>query len=93
MIWRVLSAAWPIVVLVLIVAGTALASAQGKDDFVEINPAAMDERLPAVPFIFAAYGIAWAAVLIYVWGVWRRIARVERELREVGAALARDRRG
>lgn len=45
------------------------------------------EELPATPLVAAAYGVAWAAVLFYVWSVWRRLNQVERELGEVRRRL------
>jgi CcmD family protein len=39
------------------------------------------------PLVAAAYGVAWAAVLVYVWTVWRRLAKVERELADVSRRL------
>lgn len=41
------------------------------------------EQLPATPLVLTAYGFAWAAVLFYVWLTWRRLGRVERELKEL----------
>ena len=41
------------------------------------------EELPATPLVASAYAVAWAAVLIYVWSVWRRLNKVDRELAEV----------
>ena len=46
------------------------------------------EVLPATPFVFAAYGFVWLALLVYVYALWRRLARVERELADVNAKLA-----
>lgn len=45
------------------------------------------EELPATPLVAAAYGIAWAAVLVYVWSVWRRLNKVDRELAEVARRI------
>jgi len=46
------------------------------------------EVLPATPFVFAAYAFVWLALLAYVFALWRRLARVERELADVNARLA-----
>lgn len=47
------------------------------------------EVLPATPFVFWAYAIVWLALLVYVFALWRRLSRVERELADVHAKLAR----
>lgn len=41
------------------------------------------ERLPAAPLVLAAYGFVWVAVLFYVWLTWRRLVKVEGEMREL----------
>jgi CcmD family protein len=46
------------------------------------------EVLPATPFVFAAYAFVWLALVVYVFGLWRKVGRVERELAEVNARLA-----
>ena len=62
-----------------------------QEGFVPIDRAEVEEQLPAAPLVAAAYGVAWAAVLIYVWFVKRRLARVERELADVARRLERTR--
>ena len=39
------------------------------------------EQLPAAPLLVAAYAFAWLAVLFYVWTVWRRMNKVDAEMR------------
>ena len=53
-----------------------------QEGFVPVDDTDMQnqEQLPAAPLVAAAYGVAWAAVLIYVWFLWRRLAAVDREL-------------
>ena len=46
------------------------------------------ETLPATPLVYVAYGFVWVALMTYVFLLWRRIARVERELADVNAKLA-----
>ena len=46
------------------------------------------EVLPATPFVFVAYAFVWVALMVYVYALWRRLGRVERELAEVNAKLA-----
>ncbi len=47
------------------------------------------EVLPATPFVFAAYAFVWLALFVYVFAIWRRLGRVERELADVNAKLAK----
>jgi CcmD family protein len=46
------------------------------------------EKLPAAPFLVGAYAVAWAAVLIYVLMLWRRLGRVEQELQAARRATS-----
>lgn len=77
-----------VAVLLLLVAGGAapvLAQPDGpstaaQDGFVPIDELPADDQLPAAPFLVAAYVAAWALVLAYVWILWRRLERVQREL-------------
>jgi CcmD family protein len=43
----------------------------------------LQEQLPAAPLVIAAYSIVWVLVCVYVWSVWRRIQRAERDLADV----------
>lgn len=47
------------------------------------------EQLPATPFIGAAYGFIWVAVLVYVFFVARRLGRVQGEIQDLRARLDR----
>jgi CcmD family protein len=59
-----------------------------QDGFVPVDQLGdPKEELPATPLVAAAYGIAWAAVFVYVWMVWRRLSKVERELADVARRL------
>ena len=45
------------------------------------------------PLLYGAYAFVWAAVIVYVLTLWRRVGRVERELSDVNAKLNAVRRG
>jgi CcmD family protein len=62
--------------------------AQGEGGFVPAGPDdIVREQLPATPFVFAAYAAVWVVLIVYVFTLWTRINRVERELSEVSARL------
>ncbi|HXG55976.1 MAG TPA: CcmD family protein [Vicinamibacterales bacterium] len=54
-----------------------------QDGFVPVEQLGNEERLPAAPLVAGAYGVAWGAILFYVWTIRRRLARIERELADV----------
>ncbi len=59
-----------------------------QDGFVPVEQVENLEQLPAAPLVAGAYGVAWAAILVYIWTIWRRLARVERELADVARRVA-----
>ena len=63
--------------------GLQAAQPPAQEGFVPVEQLPGQEEMPAAPLVAAAYGVAWAAVLIYLWSVWRRLGTVERELTEV----------
>jgi CcmD family protein len=52
----------------------------------------MPDLETAVPYVAAAYGLVWIAVLVYVWLIGQKLGRLETELerleQEVGARPA-----
>ena len=41
------------------------------------------EQLPAAPLVIGAYAVAWVLVFGYLWSIWQRLGKVERELADV----------
>ena len=58
------------------------------EGFVPASSLAPQEQLPAAPLVIGAYAVAWVAVFGYLWSIWQRLGRVERELMEVSRRLA-----
>jgi len=79
-----------VTVVVLVLAAGALAMAgqppptpAAQDGFVPVNSLPQAEQLPAAPLLIAAYAFVWVALMVYVWFLWRRMTRVERELADL----------
>jgi CcmD family protein len=71
------------------VALTVAAFAQAQEGFTKMSPEDMArESLPAAPLVFTAYAIVWVGLVLYVFFMWRRLGRVERDLADVRAKLA-----
>ena len=66
----------------------ALAGQEPQSQFVPADTLPQ-ETLPATPLVFAAYAFAWLALVVYVFALWRRLGRVERELQDVRNRQAR----
>jgi CcmD family protein len=62
------------------VAAQPQATVPAQDEFVPVSSLPPDEQLPAAPLLVAAYGFVWVALLVYVWSIWRRLSRVERDI-------------
>jgi len=58
-----------------------------QDGFVPMSELAPREMLPATPLVFYAYAFVWLALIVYVFTIWRRMARVEQDLAEVQRRL------
>jgi CcmD family protein len=39
------------------------------------------DQLPAAPLLVAAYSFIWLAAMFYLWTIWRRLNKVEAEMR------------
>jgi CcmD family protein len=57
----------------------------GQGEFVPVNELPPADQLPAAPLLVTAYAFVWVAVLFYVWTIWRRLNKVEKDMQ----ALAR----
>jgi heme exporter protein C len=54
-----------------------------QEGFVPVDESKPQEHLPAAPLVMTAYAVAWVAIFGYVWSLWSRSRRVEREIAEV----------
>ena len=58
------------------------------DGFVPADTLKPQEQLPAAPLVIGAYAVAWVAVFGYLWSIWSRLGRVERDLADVSRRQA-----
>ncbi len=70
-------------------APAAQAPQNPQDQFVPVKslPPAPSEQLPARTLVMVAYVFLWAVLLVYVWTVWRRLLKVEREMKALAERL------
>ena len=61
--------------------------AQGGFEPIDQVPAA--DQLPAAPLLIAAYAFVWAALMFYLWSIWRRLNKVEDEMRALAQKVPR----
>jgi CcmD family protein len=60
---------------------------KAPEGFVPVDQVPGQEELPAKPLVAAAYGVAWLAVLIYVFSIWKRLNAVEREMADIARRI------
>ena len=58
---------------------------RAQSEFVPVSELPPADQLPAAPLLITAYAFVWVAVLFYVWTIWRRLNKVEKDMQ----ALAR----
>ena len=58
-----------------------------QEGFVPVEQLPGQEEMPAGPLVAAAYGVAWAAVLLYLLSIRKRLKTVEREMAEVSRRI------
>jgi CcmD family protein len=86
---RVLAAFATMAAALMLTLAPALALAvqppPGQTEFVPAKDLPPTESIPAAPLLVTAYAFIWVAVAFYLWTIWRRLNKVESEMR----ALAR----
>jgi CcmD family protein len=60
----------------------------GQSEFVPMSELPPGDQLPAAPLLIVAYAFVWVATMGYVWTVWRRLNRVETEMRALAHKTA-----
>ena len=60
--------------------------AQTPEGFVAGAQTAAAETLPATPLVYIAYSGIWLVLLLYVFMLWRKLQRVEKDLQQVSSA-------
>jgi len=59
----------------------ALQPPPGQSEFRPMSEVPATEQLPAAPLLIGAYMFFLLAVLFYVWTIWRRLNKVEADIR------------
>jgi|OpeIllAssembly_1097287.scaffolds.fasta_scaffold405144_2 CcmD family protein len=67
---------------------TVAAPQESADQFVPMKSLPQEDQLPAAPLLVAAYAFVWVALLVYVWSIWRRLTKVEREIQQLSSRLS-----
>ena len=60
-----------------------------QSEYVPLKDLPPTENVPAAPFLIAAYAFVWIAAMFYLWTIWRRLNRVETEMRALAQKTSR----
>ena len=63
----------------------------GQSQFVPMTEVPASEQLPAARLVITAYAFVWIALVAYLWTIWRRLGKVEREMGELSTRLLKRR--
>ncbi|MGH9144561.1 MAG: CcmD family protein [Vicinamibacterales bacterium] len=61
----------------------------GQSEFVPVDSLPPSDQLKAAPLLIAAYAFVWIAVVVYLWSIWRRLNKVEDEMRALSQKMPR----
>jgi CcmD family protein len=79
--------------LSLLLAAPAVLAVQtappAQSEYVPLKDLPPVDQIPAAPLLIAAYAFVWVAVLVYLWTIWRRLAKVEAEMSALAQKSAR----
>jgi CcmD family protein len=67
----------------------AMQPPKGQSEFVPVDTLPAADQLPAAPLLVTAYAFAWIAVMVYLWSIWRRLNKVEDEMRALSQKVPR----
>jgi len=90
MIRRLLLTVW----LAAVAAATALAfqPPAAQSEYVPVKDLPPVDQLPAAPLLVAAYSFIWLVAMFYLWTIWRRLGKVETEMRALEQRRSHSRR-
>jgi CcmD family protein len=67
----------------------AMQAPTGQREFVPVDSLPAADQLPAAPLLVTAYAFVWIAVMAYLWSIWRRLNKVEDEMRALAQKVPR----
>jgi CcmD family protein len=56
-----------------------------QNEFVPLDRLPPADQLPAAPLLVGAYAFVWIALMFYMWTIWRRLSRIDADIRALEA--------
>ena len=60
-----------------------------QSEYVPVKDLPPVDQLPAAPLLVTAYAFVWIAVVVYLWSIWRRLNKVEDDMRALAQKVPR----
>ena len=60
----------------------------GQDQFVPVKELPPNEQMPAAPLLITAYAVFLVLVVFYLWTIWRRLNKVDADMRALEQRMA-----
>ena len=60
----------------------------GQGGFVPVDSVPLADQLPAAPLLITAYAFVWIAVMVYLLSIWRRLNKVEADMRALAQKMS-----
>ena len=76
---------------VVLLANAVVFAQPGQSEFQPVTEIPASEQLPSAPLVIAAYAFVWLAFMVYVWMMWRKLGKVDRELSHLSAQIGKKR--
>ena len=80
----------PHATLTMTAAAASVQIQPAQEEFVPIDELPLEDRLPAAPFLVAAYSIIWILAFGYMWLIANRLTAAEREIAELSRRAGQD---
>ena len=75
---------WIALVTFVLLGANAFAQQAASDGFVPMSSLPPGEELPAARFVVASFAFFLMLMVFYVWTIWKRLAKVEQDMKELG---------
>jgi CcmD family protein len=76
---------------VLLLINAAVFAQEPQSEFQPVTEVPASEQMPSAPLVIAAYAFVWLAFMFYVWMMWKKLGKVDRELTHLSAQIGKKR--
>lgn len=73
---------------IVLLASSGFAQTAGQGAFVPVDSVPLSDQLPAAPLLISAYAFVWLAVMMYLLSIWKRLNKVEDEMRSLAQKIS-----